>query len=429
MADRIVEVALGRLEEYPGDYDTYRKLKAERDRVRRKAYAEQREMIERTEEFIRRNIAGQKTKQARGRRKLLARLERVDAPEEDANDVTFRFEEQRASGERVLESKALVPGYPETGALLAPVTMLLRRGDRVALWGPNGCGKTTLLKTLARVLAPISGSVQFGTGVLVGYYDQEMADLSPGSTLLDAVMDLDPSMKEPEARDFLAIFDFRGDEVFQKIGTLSGGEKGRLSIARIVFGGANLLLLDEPTNHLDLDAREQLEDALTGFEGAIVFVSHDRWFVDRLATQVLEVKDGTATLHDGNYTDLVKRRVEGEKAERAATATAPKVPTLSDITHLTHGLQPKGRKDKAAERKRQKAGRRLEELEDEIARMEESIRGLDETLATPEVVREGGRVKAILAQKEHVKKELEARMGEWEELSLLFVEEPQETSA
>jgi ATP-binding cassette subfamily F protein 3 len=128
--------------------------------------------------------------------------------------------------------------------------------------------------------------VQFGTGVLVGYYDQEMADLSPASTLLDTVMDLDPSMKEPEARDFLAIFDFRGDEVFQKIGTLSGGEKGRLSIARIVFGGANLLLLDEPTNHLDLDAREQLEDASRDSKAPSCSSLHDRWFVDRLATQV-----------------------------------------------------------------------------------------------------------------------------------------------
>ena len=289
VADRIVEVAHGRLEDYPGDYATYRKLKAERERLRAKEAEKQRQMIERTEEFIRRNIAGQKTKQARSRRTMLARIERIEAPREDANEVSIRFEEARVSGGRVLEAKKLVPGYRETGPLLQPVSFLLRRGDRLALWGPNGCGKTTLLKTLARVLPPLSGSAVPGTGVLTGYYDQEMGDLPVEATALDAVMDLDPTMKESEARDFLALFDFRGDEVFQKIATLSGGEKGRLSLARIVFGGANFLLLDEPTNHLDLDAREQLEDALEAFEGAIVFVSHDRWFVDRIATQMLEI--------------------------------------------------------------------------------------------------------------------------------------------
>ena len=168
VADRIVEVAHGRLEDYPGDYDTYRKLKGERERLRAKAAEQQRKMIERTEDFIRRNIAGQKTKQAQGRRKLLARIERIEAPREDANDLNFRFEEARQSGGRVLEAKGVVPGYSETGPLLEPVSFLLRRGDRVALWGPNGCGKTTLLKTLARILPPLGGSSQFGVGVLVG---------------------------------------------------------------------------------------------------------------------------------------------------------------------------------------------------------------------------------------------------------------------
>ncbi|MCE7958307.1 MAG: ABC transporter ATP-binding protein, partial [Acidobacteria bacterium ACB2] len=279
VADRIVEVAHGRLFDYPGNYDAYRKLKDERDRVRAKAADQQKKLVERTEDFIRRNIAGQKTKQAQSRRKMLARLERIEAPSEDANEVVFRFDEARASGDRVLEARDVVPGYPETGPLLAPLSLLLRRGDRVAVWGPNGCGKTTLLKTLARVLPPLSGSVVPGVGVLVGYYDQEMADLPGSARVLDAVTDLDPTLTDGEARDFLALFDFRGDEVEQKVTSLSGGEKGRLSLSRIVFGGSNLLLLDEPTNHLDLDAREQLEEALSAFEGAIAFVSHDRWFV------------------------------------------------------------------------------------------------------------------------------------------------------
>jgi ATP-binding cassette subfamily F protein 3 len=429
VADRIVEVANGRLEDYPGDYATYRKLKAERDRVRAKEAEKQRQMIERTEEFIRRNIAGQKTKQAQGRRKMLARIERIEAPREDANDVSIRFEEARVSGGRVLEAKKIVPGYPETGPLTQPVSFLLRRGDRMALWGPNGCGKTTLLKNLARVLPPVSGSVAPGVGVLTGYYDQEMADLSPTASALDVVMDLDPSMKELEARDFLALFDFRGDEVYQKIATLSGGEKGRLSLARIVFGGANLLLLDEPTNHLDLDAREALEDALLEFEGAIVFVSHDRWFVDRIATQILEITPGGAVeVHDGNYSEMVKRKKEKDKEKislkveeggaaalggagarsGAATAHAPSKKSSSSSSSPS---------DRAAERRRAKNQKILSDLEEAISRLEQEVRTLDVSLADPDVYRDGEKARGVSAARDAARKALEAKLWEWEETS------------
>ncbi len=425
VADRIVEVASGRLEDYPGDYATYRKLKAERDRVRAKEAEKQRQMIERTEEFIRRNIAGQKTKQAQGRRKMLARIERLEAPSEDANDVTIRFEEARISGGRVLEAKKLVPGYASTGPLMEPVSLVLRRGDRMALWGPNGCGKTTLLKNLARVLPPLSGSAAPGVGVLTGYYDQEMADLAPNASALDVVMDLDPSMKEGEARDFLALFDFRGDEVYQKIATLSGGEKGRLSLARIVFGGANFLLLDEPTNHLDLDAREALEDALLDFEGAIVFVSHDRWFVDRIATQILEIAPGGAVeVHDGNYSDLVKRKKErlapsqddgaSHTAGAQPAASAPHTPSKKSSSSSSSSSS---HSDRAAERRRAKNMRILADLEEAIARLEEEIRTLDLSLGNPDVYRDGEKARGVSAARDAARKALEAKMWEWEETS------------
>ncbi|MEO8584554.1 MAG: ribosomal protection-like ABC-F family protein [Acidobacteriota bacterium] len=444
VADRIVEVAHGRLDDYPGDYATYRKLKTERDRLRAKEAEKQRQMIEKTEDFIRRNIAGQKTKQAQGRRKMLARIERIEAPRDDANDVTIRFEEARVSGGRVLEAKKIVPGYRETGPLLEPVSLLLRRGDRLALWGPNGCGKTTLLKNLARVLPPLSGSAVPGVGVLVGYYDQEMGDLSPNATALDVVMDLDPTMKENDARDFLALFDFRGDEVFQKIATLSGGEKGRLSLARIVFGGANFLLLDEPTNHLDLDAREQLEDALEAFEGAIVFVSHDRWFVDRIATQILEIGPGGKTeVFDGNYSDLLKRKKErvaqdgslerdelqggsdkdkegdsskGKKGRRGAHGTAGAPPGASP-SHTPSKKTSVPFSDRAAERRRAKNLRILSDLEDEIARLEGEVRQLDISLSNPDVYRDGEKARQVSAARENARRTLEAKMWEWEETS------------
>ena len=409
VADRILEVAHGRLEEYPGDYDTYRRLKGERDRLRAKAAEQQRKLIEKTEDFIQRNIAGQKTKQAQARRKMLAKLERVEEPREDANDLRFRFEEARQSGGRVLEAKKVVPGYPETGPLLDPVSFLLRRGDRVALWGPNGCGKTTLLKSLARVLPPLGGATQYGTGVIVAYYDQEMADLSPSRRVLDVIMDEDPSMKEVEARDFLALFDFRGDEVGQTVGTLSGGERGRLSIARIVFGGANLLLLDEPTNHLDLDAREQLEEALASFEGAIVFVSHDRWFIDRIATHVLEISGRTSELHAGNYSEMSRRRQEARLSEAAATAARP---------GRTASAPRPSREARTAERQRAKAEKRLGEMETEIGELEGSLRSLDEAMASPEAWKDGALGRRLKGDREALSARLEERMKEWEQTSL-----------
>jgi ATP-binding cassette subfamily F protein 3 len=404
VADAIVEVAHGKLEEYPGDYDTFRKLKAERDRLRAKEAEQQRKYVERTEEFIRRNIAGQKTKQAQGRRKMLARIERIEAPREDANEVTFRFEEARQSGGRVLEAKKIVPGYDRP--LLPPVSFLLRRGERVALWGPNGCGKTTLLKTLARQLPPLAGSVVPGAGVLTGYYDQEMSDLPHEARLLDVVMDLDPTMREGEARDFLALFDFRGDDVEQRIGTLSGGEKGRLSLARIVFGGANLLLLDEPTNHLDLDARERLEEALSEFEGAIVFVSHDRWFVDRIATHVLEIgAGGVLDLEPGGYTDMLRRRKELATAlEKERKPSAP-----------VEKRDARKRPDRALERRREKDARRADELLEAIGAMETSLKELELLLAEPDTHRNGEKARALVARRQALSKEIAERVGEWEE--------------
>ena len=405
VADRIVEVTHGVLEEYPGDYEAYRKLKAERDRVRAKAAEEQRKLVERTEDFIRRNIAGQKTRQAQARRKMLAKLERVEAPREDANEVTFRFEEARASGDRVLELKGLVPGHPETGPLFAPVSLLLRRGERIALWGPNGCGKTTFLRTIARLLPPVAGSAVPGTGVIVGYYDQEMRDLPASWTVLDVVRDLDPTLLDGEARDFLALFDFRGDEVEQRVATLSGGEKGRLSLARIVFGGANLLLLDEPTNHLDLDSRERLEEALLDFEGTIVFVSHDRWFVDRIATHVLEVRDREATLWPGGFSELSARRA----AERAAAEPAPRP---SPGESAARGPR---RPDRQAERQRAKAQREVEALEEEVARLEERLREIDAAVADPAAWKDGPRMRELTVARDEARRELDARLEAWED--------------
>jgi ATP-binding cassette subfamily F protein 3 len=241
-----------------------------------------------------------------------------------------------------------------------------------------------------------------------------MGDLAPSATALDVVMDLDPTMKENDARDFLALFDFRGDEVFQKIATLSGGEKGRLSLARIVFGGANFLLLDEPTNHLDLDAREQLEDAHEAFEGAIVFVSHDRWFVDRIATQILEIGPGGKTeLHDGNYSNLLKRKKERLAPSQATAAAQPVVPTARTPSKKSSSSSS----DKVAERRRLKNEKILSLLEEEIARLEEEVRNLDLSLSNPDVFRDGEKSRQVKTARDNARRLLEVKMWAWEETS------------
>ena len=260
--------------------------------------------------------------------------------------------------------------------------------------------------------------MKWGVGVLAGYYDQEMGDLAPSARVLDVVMDLDPTMTEGEARDFLALFDFRGDEVEQRIATLSGGERGRLSLARIVFGGANLLLLDEPTNHLDLDARERLEEALEAFEGAIVFVSHDRWFVDRIATRVLEIGGpaGARTFEDieGNYSELVRRRKQ-EGSERR------QIPTRPPADESARARRP----DRAAERRRQKDRERVTEVETEVEGLEAEIRAFEESFSDPSVARDGNRIRALRAEIESRRTLLSEKMEEWEELlRRLAAEEP-----
>jgi ATP-binding cassette subfamily F protein 3 len=228
-------------------------------------------------------------------------------------------------------------------------------------------------------------------------------------------------MRENEARDFLALFDFRGDEVFQKIATLSGGEKGRLSLARIVFGGANFLLLDEPTNHLDLDAREHLEDALADFEGAIVFVSHDRWFVDRIATQILEIgPGGTVEVHDGNYSDLMRRKKGREISSKVNTASVTGEAAAVRVAQAPLNPSKKSSSsssERTAERRRLKNEKILSLLEEEIARLEEEVRNLDLSLSNPDVFRDGEKSRQVKTARDNARRLLEAKMWEWEETS------------
>ncbi len=428
---KILELEFGRLTEYPGNYEAYRSQKAGRLLTAVRAYEKQRDHIEKTEDFIRRNIAGQKTKQARGRRTHLAKMDRLENPVEDATEVLFRFEPDKKGGRSFVRARDLDVGYEPGKPVVRRVSFELLRGERMAILGENGSGKSTLLKTLSGRLEPLSGGADLGYEVSIGYYDQELRDLDPKKRVIDAVWDLHRTETELEVRSYLALFDFREDEVFAPISGLSGGEKGRLTLAVVMKQNHNLLLLDEPTNHLDLDSREALEQALQQFPGSILFVSHDRTFVDRLATEVLDIDRGFARKMPGNYSETAaERRERRERPVPALPAEPRKLPDpgtrAQESAEEARRAEPapkSARRERAAERAEDPA-RSARKQEQKIQRLEKRIAELEAEVASRETLLydEGDRLDALSAariwkEKEEAKRKLEDLFEEWSELS------------
>ena len=293
--------------EYRGGYSSYARQRVEREAATEKAAGRQAIEIERTEEFIRRYGAGQRSKEARGRGKKLARVVRIEAPER-AQQHGWKLEAAHLAGDTVVQTTPLAVGYGEP--LLRTGTLRVGRDARIAVVGPNGAGKTTLVRTLVGDLAALEGYVQSAPTARVAFLAQAQLELTGDDTVLDA-MKLASGMTDSEARDHLARFLFRGEDVFKSVGVLSGGERSRLALARLAARHANLLVLDEPTNHLDLLAREQLESVLQNFEGALLFVSHDRYFIDKLATEIWPIEGGVLKRFEGNWSGLQRLRAAG----------------------------------------------------------------------------------------------------------------------
>src|SRR5258708_28914367 len=316
---KIVELAHGKLTEYHGNYERFLLLREERIEKMAVDYERQQEFIEKTQDFIRRNIAGQKTKQAKSRRKMLNKLDELERPETDETFANFRLDAGPRSGAIAMSVDRLGAGYGDK-AVVTELSMTVRRGERYAIMGPNGSGKSTLLKTFAGRLQPLDGAIVYGHNVQVGYYDQTRGDLNPAGKVIDEVWNLDHSQTEEQVRSYLAQFSFFDDDVFKKTRDLSGGEKGRLALAKIIYTGGNVMLLDEPTNHLDVYTREALEESLERFTGALIVVSHDRYFIDRVVEHVILVQHGTADVFDGNYSDYAERLKAGVAVPRKTEA-------------------------------------------------------------------------------------------------------------
>jgi ATP-binding cassette subfamily F protein 3 len=308
---------------YPVSYTAYHDERAADLEREQKLAEEQASMVAKTEEFIRKNIAGQKTKQAQSRRRMLDKLERVERPEDvwaRAAKVRFRFAEAPRSGDIVLEARGL---SAERGGqtLFSGVDLLIRRGDRLAIVGPNGSGKTTVMKILAGRGAPgDGGDVKRGTNLRDGYFDQQLGSLDPKKTAVEEIRSVRGDLNVDGAREYLARFRFYGDDPLRRVGSFSGGESTRLALAKLLLEPRNLLFLDEPTNHLDIPAAEILEEALVGFEGTVVFVSHDRRFLETVSTRTVSFHEGKVDVYEGGYKDYCDalERVRAAAAKQSA---------------------------------------------------------------------------------------------------------------
>ncbi len=440
----IVELERGKLVRYPFGYDKYvieRDARLERARVE---FERQKEHVDKTEDFIRRNLAGQKTKQAQSRRKMLEKLERLERPDDQwqhAGKIGLSFQTGGDLGSKeTLRAPGLTIGYggaPDVPAatILRDVTVNIYRGDRVGIIGPNGSGKSTLLKTLIGELPPLAGRAEIGAGVRIGYFDQKLGTLDEELTLLDEIRSVRADLSPDAVRQYLAKFRFFGDDPFRIVRGLSGGERSRLAMAKILLFPRNVLALDEPTNHLDIPARETLEDALDDYGGTLIVVSHDRYFLDRICTRLLVIEGTRVEAHLGNYSDW-RRRKSAPVEIAKVRSTQPALP-VSSVGGMSGSERPRAttgspipasrEADKGRERARRQLLRRVETLEADVSKIETELASVRRDLAGDHAG-DWQKLHALAERERELDALLARRMIEWEASSAALLNQPPITS-
>ncbi|MEA1012895.1 ABC-F family ATP-binding cassette domain-containing protein [Bacillus cereus] len=413
LVTQVYEISNKESRRFVGNYSKYLDLKSALYEQEMKRYEKQQDEIAKLEDFVQKNIArASTTKRAQSRRKQLDRMELLTRPLGDSKSASFHFDIEKQSGNDVLQVRDATIGY-DGEPIIEHVTMRLTRGDSVALVGPNGIGKSTLLKSIVNKLQLLHGDVAFGSNVSVGYYDQEQANLTSSKRVLNELWDEYPLQPEKEIRTILGNFLFTGDDVLKPVSSLSGGQKARLALAKLMMQKSNLLILDEPTNHLDLNSKEILENALIDYPGTLLFVSHDRYFINRVTTTVIELSTEGAQEYLGDYDYYVEKKNEMiERAELEQQENDTPVQKVVAQEKLNY-LEEKERKKLERQRTR-----KIEELEQNIVEFEEEIATLEDQLCLPEIYADYEKTSEITTKKQTLQEQLEACMAEWEELHL-----------
>ena len=431
---RIIELENGKAASYTGNYSDYLVEREERREAQQRAFDNQQQLIAKTEEFIRRNLAGQKTKQAKSRRKMLEKLDRLDAVRRDQSSGDFRLQAIERTGNHVLTVTDLVVGYPDK-RLAGDITFILRRGECLGIIGPNGSGKTTFLRTILNKLPPLDGETRWGSKVQIGYYAQQLDDLDDRNEIIMELRRVAPSSATAgELRSFLAKFLFTGDDVYKHVRDLSGGEKGRLALAKLIYSRVNVLVLDEPTNHLDIPSREALEEALSAYEGTIVTISHDRYFLDRVATQILSLDGlGGAEHYDGDYTEYHDWKLGGSRQESTTALDhenlvdfTPEAVAVEENNSTNANREEPRRKSSSSKpkkpgikvvKKKKPDSRTSEMIESDIAQAEQLLARISEQMGTPEVVKDANRLKSLNSEYQVTESRLRVLYEEWDRVS------------
>ena len=408
LATQIFELQFGKLTVFKGNYSAYVAERQLRDRQQEEAYEKQQEKIKKDEEFIQKNIVRAKTtKRAQSRRKQLEKMERISPPKHK-NKVRINFQSERPSGKEVLILRDLTIGYP-TKTMVHGISLQINKGDRVAVIGQNGIGKSTLLKTVMKELKPKKGSIKYGASLDIGYYDQELQGLDPGKTVIDTVWDRHKTMPEKDVRSILASFLFTAKDIDKTVGQLSGGQKARLTLTVLSLEHNNFLLMDEPTNHLDLEAKEVLEQALQNYDGTLLFVSHDRYFINQLANKIVEIKNGVAQVYEGDYSYYLDEKNKQDSAsENESSENREIVEPEQNKNKLSYQEQ------KLRDSQKRKLQREVENTENKIEKLEKEQKDIQSQMADPAIATNFDKLGPLQEQLSAVQKQLDDANDAWE---------------
>ncbi|HGR5295453.1 TPA: ABC-F family ATP-binding cassette domain-containing protein [Streptococcus pneumoniae] len=394
------------LDRYVGNYSRFVELKEQKLVTEAKNYEKQQKEIAALEDFVNRNLVrASTTKRAQSRRKQLEKMERLDKPEAGKKAANMTFQSEKTSGNVVLTVENTAIGY-DGEVLSQPINLDLRKMNAVAIVGPNGIGKSTFIKSIVDQIPFIKGEKRFGANVEVGYYDQTQSKLTPSNTVLDELWNDFKLTPEVEIRNRLGAFLFSGDDVKKSVGMLSGGEKARLLLAKLSMENNNFLILDEPTNHLDIDSKEVLENALIDFDGTLLFVSHDRYFINRVATHVLELSENGSTLYLGDYDYYVEKKATAEMSQTEEASTSNQAKEASPVNDY--------QAQKESQKEVRKLMRQIESLEAEIEELESQSQAISEQMLE---TNDADKLMELQAELDKISHRQEEAMLEWEELS------------